>query len=43
MPDTSSLTRRRFLKTAAGASAVAAVPQFLPASALGKGGATPPS
>jgi predicted dehydrogenase len=41
MPDTSSLSRRRFLKTAAGA--VAAAPYFVPASALGKGGAVPPS
>ena len=43
MPDKSPLSRRRFLKTAAGASALAAVPYFVPASALGKGGAVPPS
>lgn len=43
MPDKSCLSRRRFLKTAAGASALAAVPYFVPASALGKGGAVPPS
>ena len=43
MPDKSALSRRRFLKTAAGASALAAVPYFIPASALGKDGAVPPS
>ena len=43
MLDKSPLSRRRFLKTAAGASALAAVPYFVPASALGKGGAVPPS
>ena len=43
MPDKSPLSRRRFLKTAAGASALAAVPYFVPASAFGKGGAVPPS
>ena len=43
MPDKSPLSRRRFLKTAAGASALAAVPYFVPASALGKDGAVPPS
>ena len=43
MPDKSPFSRRRFLKTAAGASALAAVPYFVPASALGKGGAVPPS
>lgn len=43
MPDTLPLSRRRFLKTAAAASAVAAAPYFVPASALGKNGAVPPS
>jgi hypothetical protein len=43
MPDKSSLSRRRFLKTAAGASALATAPYFVPASALGKGGAVAPS
>ena len=43
MPDRSPLSRRRFLKTAAGASALAAAPYFVPASALGRGGAVPPS
>ena len=43
MPDKSSLSRRRFLKSAAGVGAVAAVPYFIPASALGRGGAVPPS
>ncbi len=43
MPDKSPLSRRRFLKTAAGASVLTAVPYFVPASALGKGGAVPPS
>lgn len=43
MPDKSSLSRRRFLKTAAAASTLAAVPYFVPASALGKNGAVPPS
>ncbi len=43
MPDKSPLSRRRFLKTAAGASALAAVPYFVPTSALGKDGAVPPS
>jgi hypothetical protein len=43
MPNTTALSRRRFLKTAAGASALAALPYFIPASALGKGGAAPPS
>ena len=43
MPNKSSLSRRRFLKTAATTSALAAVPYFVPASALGKGGAVPPS
>ena len=43
MPDKTALSRRRFLKTAAGASALAAVPYFIPASVLGKNGAVPPS
>lgn len=43
MPDKSPLSRRRFLKTAAAASALAAVPYFVPASALGKDGAVPPN
>jgi hypothetical protein len=43
MPSTTALSRRRFLKTAAGASALAALPYFIPASALGKNGATLPS
>ena len=43
MPDKSALSRRRFLKTAAGASALVAVPYVIPASALGKDGAVPPS
>ncbi len=38
-----AFSRRRFLKTVAGASALVAVPQFVPASALGKDGAVPPS
>jgi hypothetical protein len=36
-------TRRSFLKTAAGAGAVLTAPQIIPAAALGKAGATPPS
>lgn len=43
MPHTMALSRRRFLKTAAGASALATLPCFIPASALGKDGAVPPS
>ena len=43
MPHKSPFSRRRFLKTAAGASALATVPYFIPASALGKDGAVPPS
>ena len=35
--------RRRFLKTALGAGAVLALPQFLPAAALGKDGSVAPS
>ena len=40
---TSAVTRRRFLKTAAKASAVFVAPQFVPGSALGKNGAVAPS
>ena len=36
------VTRRRFLKTAARAGAVAAAPTIVPSSALGRGGAVPP-
>lgn len=43
MPDRSVFSRRRFLKTAAGASALAAVPCIIPATALGKDGAVAPS
>lgn len=43
MPDKSLLSRRRFLKTAAAASALGAVPYFVPGSALGKNGAVPPN
>jgi predicted dehydrogenase len=43
MPHTTALSRRRFLQTAAGTSALAAVPYFVPAAVLGKGGAVPPS
>lgn len=43
MPDKLPLSRRRFLKTAAAASALAAAPYFVPASALGKDGAVPPN
>ena len=43
MPDRPPLSRRRFLKTAAGASALAAAPYFVPSTALGRGGAVPPS
>ncbi len=44
MPEkTSAFTRRRFLKTAAGASALAAVPQVIPSAALGKDGSVLPS
>ena len=38
-----SVTRRRFIKTAASASAVFSVPQIIPATVLGKDGAVPPS
>ncbi len=37
------LTRRGFLRRAAGVGALLAVPQFIPSSVLGRGGATPPS
>ena len=37
------LSRRRFLKTAAGASALVALPHFIPGAALGKDGTPPPS
>lgn len=43
MPDKSPFSRRRFLKTAAAASALTAVPYFVPATVLGKNGAVPPS
>ena len=43
MHDTKALSRRRFLKTAAGASSLLAAPCFCPAAALGKDGAVPPS
>jgi len=44
MPDRrSAFTRRRFLKTAAQASAVAVLPQAIPAAVLGKDGAVAPS
>ena len=43
MPNESSFSRRRFLKTVTGASALAAVPYFIPASALGRDGAVAPS
>jgi hypothetical protein len=37
------MTRRKFLKSAAQAGAVLAVPTIVPASVLGKNGAVPPS
>ena len=43
MPDMKSTSRRQFLKTAAAAGTSTALPYFIPASALGKNGATPPS
>ena len=43
MSNSLPLSRRRFLKTTAAAGAFAATPYFVPASALGKGGAVPPS
>jgi hypothetical protein len=41
--ETVSLDRRRFLKTAVRAGALLAVPQVVPAAALGQGGAVAPS
>lgn len=38
-----ALTRRRFLKTMAGSGAALALPTIIPASALGRDGAVPPS
>ncbi len=43
MPGKFPLTRRRFLQTTAAATATAAAPRFVPARALGKDGAVPPS
>jgi hypothetical protein len=43
MRDKSPLSRRGFLKNAAGVGALAAVPSFIPASAMGKDGAVAPS
>ncbi len=43
MPDMKATSRRRFLKTTAAAGTLTALPYFIPASALGKNGATPPS
>jgi len=43
MPRKSSLSRRRFLSTAAGAGTLTAAPFLVPASVLGAGGAVPPS
>jgi len=43
MPDKSPHSRRRFLKTAVGAGALAVVPSIIPASAMGKDGAVAPS
>ena len=40
---TPTLPRRRFLKTAARAGAVLALPRFVPGTALGKDGAAPAS
>ena len=40
---TASLSRRRFLQTAAQAGALVALPQLIPGSVLGKDGAVPPS
>ncbi|MCP4452932.1 MAG: Gfo/Idh/MocA family oxidoreductase, partial [Planctomycetes bacterium] len=37
------VNRRRFLKTAAKAGVCLAIPQIIPASALGKNGSVPPS
>ena len=44
MPDrTTAFTRRRFLRAAAQAGAIAALPQIIPAAVLGKDGAVAPS
>lgn len=43
MPQKSPLSRRRFMKKAARAGTLAAVPFFIPTTALGRGGAVPPS
>ena len=43
MSQTTNLSRRQLLKTAAGAGTLALLPCFVPASALGKSGATAPS
>ena len=43
MPDKSSFSRRRFLKSAAGAGALVAAPQIIPSTVLGKDGAVAPS
>jgi predicted dehydrogenase len=40
---TATFHRRRFLKTAAGAGAILAIPQFIPGAALGKDGVVLPS
>ena len=39
----SNVTRRKFLKSAARAGAVLAIPTIIPAAVLGKNGAVPPS
>lgn len=43
MRQTSSYSRRRFLQTATAVGALAALPQIIPASALGRNGAVAPS
>jgi len=43
MSGTTSLSRRRFLESVGAASALGALPCFIPAAALGKGAAVPPS
>ena len=43
MPGKFPLTRRRFLRATAAATATAAAPHFVPARALGRDGAVPPS
>ncbi len=43
MSNRTSVSRRRFLKTAAKASTVFAAPCFIPGTALGKDGAVAPS